>query len=77
MSDLTPEERRDLLTKAPSYQGGHSAEGWTISQCLGVPFPIKMPALEAHAKAHGFEPFDLWPWLKELRAPPRKDTPND
>ena len=59
--------REALFMAASSHQGGHSNVGVAIADALGVPFPITVPALEAKAKAEGFDTKALWPWLYEMR----------
>lgn len=59
-------ERELLFMCASSFQGGHSAVGGHLSDVLGVPFPISMPNLVKKAKAEGFNPATLWPWLVEM-----------
>ncbi|ASK88476.1 hypothetical protein SPHFLASMR4Y_01729 [Sphingorhabdus sp. SMR4y] len=60
--------KRDLLIRAASCQGRHSAEGLHISSVLDVKFPLRMPALERRAVELGFDPEELWPWLFRMRA---------
>jgi len=60
---------RALLIAAPSHQGGHSGTGDAIAEALEVPFPLTMPSLRAAAIDSGFEPYDLWPWLRRLETP--------
>lgn len=59
--------REALFRAAPSHQGGHSATGEAISEALGVPFPLNVYELEKAAKAEGYDPNDLWPWLQDMR----------
>lgn len=59
--------REALFRAAPSHQGGHSDTGAAIAECLGLEFPLKFPNLEIKAKAEGFDPADLWPWLMKIR----------
>lgn len=59
--------REALLRAAPSFQGGHSADGGAIADALGLTFPIRVPELEAMAKDEGFDPNVLWPWLAKQR----------
>lgn len=60
--------RETLFMVAPSHQGGHSATGAAIAECLGIPFPVAVPDLERTAAAEGFDPKELWPWLYKMRA---------
>lgn len=60
--------RETLFMVAPSHQGGHSATGAAIAECLGIPFPVAVPDLERKAEAEGFDPKELWPWLYKMRA---------
>jgi hypothetical protein len=39
--------REALLTVAPRHQGGHSEAGEVIAIALGLPFPLRMPAIDA------------------------------
>jgi hypothetical protein len=59
------ELRTALFMCAASCQGGHSDAGQAASKALGVPFPIRMDALVAKAKADGYDPDELWPWYKQ------------
>lgn len=61
-------ELRLILAMAPSFQGGHSKTGAEVAEYLGIPFPLTVTDLKKKAKANGFDPYDLWPWLKPLRA---------
>lgn len=60
-------ELRLILAMAPSFQGGHSKIGDEVAEYLGIPFPLTTSNLEKKAKEHGFDPHDLWPWLKQIR----------
>jgi hypothetical protein len=60
--------REALFRVAPSYQGGHSADGGAIADALGLTFPIRVPELEAKAKDEKMDPNVLWPWLAKMRA---------
>jgi hypothetical protein len=60
--------REALFRVAPSYQGGHSADGGAIADALGLTFPIRVPELEAKAKDEKMDPDVLWPWLAKMRA---------
>ena len=62
---LTKAARKQLLSHAPYHQGGHSEEGARIARLIGVPFPLRMPALETQAVEEGFDPAELWPWYAE------------
>ena len=59
--------RKALYMCAAHCQGGHSGAGGEASEVLGVPFPIRMPQLEAAAIRDGFDPDELWPWLRPMR----------
>jgi hypothetical protein len=59
--------REALYRAAPSHQGGHSKTGDAIAEVLGVPFPLNVYDLEKAAKAEGYDPNDLWPWLADMR----------
>jgi hypothetical protein len=59
--------REALFRAAPSHQGGHSDTGAAIAECLGLEFPLKFPDMEIKAKAEGFDPAQLWPWLMKMR----------
>lgn len=59
--------REALFRAAPSHQGGHSATGDAIAEALGVSFPLNVYELEKAAKAEGYDPNVLWPWLAEQR----------
>lgn len=59
--------REALYRAAPSFQGGHSADGGTIADALGATFPLRVPELEAKAKNEGMNPDVLWPWLAKMR----------
>lgn len=63
----TTTEMRLILSMAPSFQGGHSKTGAEVADYLGIPFPLRVASLEKKAKACGFDPYDLWPWLKQIR----------
>lgn len=39
--------REALLTVASRHQGGHSEAGEVIAIALGLPFPLRMPAIDA------------------------------
>lgn len=60
-------ELRLILAMAPSFQGGHSKIGGEVADYLGIPFPLTTTNLEKKAKACGFDPYDIWPWLKQVR----------
>lgn len=60
-------EMRLILAMAPSYQGGHSKIGGEVADYLGIPFPLTTTNLEKKAVEHGFDPHDIWPWLKQAR----------
>ena len=66
-SEKTTTELRLILAMAPSFQGGHSKTGGEVAEYLGIPFPLTTTNLEKKAKACGFDPYDLWPWLREIR----------
>lgn len=53
-----------LFMCAAHCQGGHSDAGRVAAEVLNVPFPIRMEDLARQAKAEGFDPKQLWPWLK-------------
>jgi hypothetical protein len=59
--------REALFRVAPSFQGGHSADGGAIADALGVTFPINVAELEAKAKDEGMHTAVLWPWLYKMR----------
>lgn len=59
--------REALFRVAPSFQGGHSADGGAIADALGLTFPIKVSELEAKAKDEKMDPDQLWPWLAKQR----------
>ncbi|CAH2601922.1 conserved protein of unknown function [Rhodovastum atsumiense] len=61
------EAMRLVLVMAPSFQGGHSKTGGEVSDFLGIPFPLCMGNLEKAARACGFDPAELWPWLAKVR----------
>lgn len=65
---------RALLMSAPSHQGGHSEVGMVIAEALAIPFPIDMENLSRRAGEMGYQPYDLWPWLKKLRDRERATT---
>jgi len=67
---MATEALRLVLTMAPSFQGGHSRTGDAVAKFLGVDFPIRVTALEVVARARGFDPDELWPWLREVRRAP-------
>lgn len=67
MSDDKRTELRLILSMAPSFQGGHCKTGNEVAEYLGIPFPLTTANLEKKAKAFGFDPYDLWPWLKQIR----------
>ena len=60
-------ELRLILAMAPSFQGGHSKTGSDVADYLGIPFPLTTSNLEKKAQAEGFDPYDIWPWLKQIR----------
>lgn len=60
-------ELRLILAMAPSFQGGHSKTGREVANYLGIPFPLTTSNLEKKARALGFDPYVLWPWLKQIR----------
>ncbi len=60
--------REALFRVAPSYQGGHSADGGAIADALGLTFPIRVPELETKAQGEKMDPDVLWPWLAKMRA---------
>lgn len=62
------ELQRALYMAAASNQGGHSDAGAEIARLLNVPFPLRMDALAKAAMRDGFDPDELWPWLKLMRA---------
>lgn len=62
------EALRLLLVMAPSFQGGHSHTGSEVASFLGIPFPLRMPALATAARARGFDPDELWPWWAKMVA---------
>jgi hypothetical protein len=68
MSDnqTTRTELRLILAMAPSFQGGHSKTGDEVAEYLGIPFPLTMTDLKRKARACGLQPYDLWPWLKQI-----------
>lgn len=70
-------ELRLILAMAPSYQGGHSKIGAEVAAYLGVPFPLRLKSLEQKAKANGFDPYDIWPWLKVSRRGIKNAAPSD
>ncbi len=55
-----------ILAMAPSFQGGNSKIGGEVADYLGIPFPLTTSNLEKKAKECGFDPYDLWPWLKQI-----------
>jgi hypothetical protein len=59
--------REALFRVAPSYQGGHSADGGAIADALGLIFPVRFPELETKAKGEKMDPDVLWPWLAAQR----------
>lgn len=62
------EDVLSLLVRAAHCQGGHSNEGRAIADQLNIPFPLTMANLENCAARCGFDSFEVWPWLKRLRA---------
>jgi hypothetical protein len=60
--------KKALFMCAASCQGGHSDAGAAAAEVLGVPFPLRMEALERKAEADGFNTQELWPWLYRMRA---------
>ncbi len=60
---------RLMITMTTSYQGGHSDVGREVAKTLGIPFPLTMKNLSRAARDHGFNPDELWPWLKEMQQP--------
>ncbi len=60
--------RKALFMTAAHSQGGHSESGMVVAKLLGVPFPVRMKALEKKAKAEGYDTHALWPWLYQMRA---------
>lgn len=58
---------RLVLVMAPSFQGGHSKTGGEVADLLGIPFPLTMLNLSKAARARGFDPRQLWPWLEKRR----------
>lgn len=70
---VTLRKAREALFRAgPSHQGGHSDTGAAIAEALDVPFPLNVYELEKAAKAEGYDPNDLWPWLQEQRRQGRR-----
>lgn len=59
--------REALYRAAPSHQGGSSDTGRAIADALGVTFPLNVYDLERAARAEGYDPDKLWPWLNEQR----------
>lgn len=59
--------REALFRAAPSHQGGHSDTGAAIAEALGVRFPLNVYDLEKAAKEEGYDPDELWPWLRAQR----------
>jgi hypothetical protein len=60
---------RLMITLATHCQGGHSRVGHEVADLLGIPFPLNMENLSRAAVERGFDPGELWPWLKEMSAP--------
>lgn len=58
--------RKACFMSAASHQGGSSQTGEVLAKVLGIPFPIRMPALERRAIEEGFSPAELWPWLHAM-----------
>ena len=56
-----------LFLTAPHCQGGNGKAGKVAAELLGIPFPIRMDALEAQAKSEGRDTRTLWPWLYQMR----------
>lgn len=59
-------ELRLILAMALSFPG-HSRIGGEVADYLGIPFPLTTTDLEKKAMEHGFDPHDIWPWLKQVR----------
>lgn len=64
---LTLTDPETILRIAPSHQGGHSDVGMHFAEILGVPFPLRVPDLEKRARESNLDPYELWPWLKQIR----------
>jgi len=60
---------RLMITLATHCQGGHSKVGHEVANLLGIPFPLNMKNLSRAARERGFDPNELWPWLKGMQAP--------
>lgn len=71
------EALRLILAMAPSFQGGHSKTGADVAAWLGIEPPLRMPALRALARTHGFDPLDLWPWSKPRGHIPEVDLTSE
>jgi hypothetical protein len=56
-----------LFMCAAHCQGGHSEAGVAAAIALGVDFPVRMKNLEKAAIERGYDPDQLWPWLKRVR----------
>jgi hypothetical protein len=71
MAQTMTTEMRLILAMAPSFQGGHCKTGGEVADYLGIPFPLTTTNLEKKAKECGFDPYDIWPWLKQIRSKKR------
>jgi hypothetical protein len=58
--------RRALLMCACSFQGSNGIVGAEVAIALGVPHPIRMINLVEQCRREGFDPDDLWPWLRPM-----------
>ena len=65
-ADRMRADRKALFMCAAHCQGGHSDAGKAAAACLGIPFPVRMIPLVLKAREEGFDPDELWPWLRGM-----------